>query len=96
MSLIEVIQSWLQDKAYKWEIVLTWDRREHCRRVDAETLQHHVDHSAAEARRDRHRLASEIAEDECDEFVDGSEQERWLESEIAAGHTVENKNDVYS
>ena len=57
--------------------------------VNAETLRYHVDHSAAEVRRDRHRLAPEIAEDEREETTEGSEQERWLESEVAAGDIVE-------
>ena len=92
---IEVNQLWLQDKVYKGEIELKKVGTDVniadalTKGVNAETLQYHVDNSAAEVRRDRHRLAPEIAEDECEKIAEGSEQEQRLESEVAADDIVD-------
>ena len=54
--------------------------------VNAETLKYHVDHSSAECRKDRHRLAPGVArgdEEVDDTRRDGSEQEQRLESRAA-------------
>ena len=89
---IEVNQLWLQEKVYKGEIVLkkvgTLENIADAltKAVNAETLRYHVENTAAECRRDRHRLAPEVVgEDAGDEGreEDCSEQELRLESRAA-------------
>ena len=87
---IEVNQLWLQDKVYKGEITLNKVGTDVniadalTKAVNSETLKYHVDNSAAECRRDRHRLAPEVAEDGCEEVDVSSEQEQRLESGVTA------------
>ena len=89
---IEVNQLWLQDKVYKGEITLNKVGTDvniadaFAKAVNSETLKYHVENSAAECRQDRHRLAPEVVEDNCEKgIIDvSSEQERWLESVVTA------------
>ena len=84
---IEVNQLWLQDKVYKGEITLKKIGTDEnladalTKPVSAEILSYHVEKSGAEVRRDRHRLAPEVAENNGgrDAGDESSEQERWLE-----------------
>ena len=89
---IEVTELWIQEKVYKKEILLkkvgTLETIADAltKPVHAETLKYHVDHSSAECRKDRHRLAPEVArgdEEVDDTGGDGSEQEQCLESRAA-------------
>ena len=85
---IEVNQLSLQDKVFVGEIARnklgsTESNADALKKpVNAETLQHHVDHSGGERRRDRHRIAPEIAEGEADKGVhkDSLEQGQLLKS----------------
>ena len=96
---IEVNQLWLQDKVYKGEITLNKVKTDEniadalAKAVGAAVLGYHVDKSNAECRRDRHRIAPMITEERSGEEGggddDGSEQERWLESVVAADGNIE-------
>ena len=86
---IEVTQLWLQEKVYKKEILLnkvgTLENIADAltKPVSAETLKYHVDNSSAECRKDRHRLAPEVAigEDKDEGYIEDSpEQGPSLES----------------
>ena len=85
-------QLWLQNEVYNGELASNKVGTKKniayalAKAVSAEVLGYHVESSGAETRRDRHRLAPEVAENSYEEgtTVDSSEQERWLESVVAA------------
>ena len=96
---IEVNQLWLQDKAYRGEMLLKKAGMAEniaytfTKPLNAETLGYHVESSSAEGRRDRCRIAPGITEDETKKSSAHEEnrsgQEQWLESEVLAGEVVE-------
>ena len=89
---IEVNQLWLQDKVYIGEVTLNKVGTNEniadalTKAVSADVLSYHVENSSAETRRDRHRLAPEIVDDNCEEGIidDSPEQGQWLESVVMA------------
>ena len=95
MRHIEVNQLWLQDKVYVGEITLNKVKTDEniadalTKAVNAETLEYHVVNSSGECRRDRHRIAPEINDEEEEKIEGCSEQERWLESVVAADGNIE-------
>ena len=87
---IEVNQLWLQDKLYIGEIALNKVGTNQniadalTKAVSVEVLGCHVNNSSGECRRDRHRIAPEIDDEDSEKIGKGSEQEQWLESMVAA------------